>query len=157
MGRIILETKINNSQQICFDLSTSIDLHKLSTKHTQEEAIEGIQNGLIKLNEHVTWRAKHLGLWFKLTTKITEFNPPNYFVDEMISGPFKSMRHEHIFKDIDGQTLMTDKFVFKSPLGLLGRLVDKLLLDRYLKTLLIKRNQIIKEFAESEKWRELAK
>lgn len=157
MGQITLTTHINNSRQVCFDLSTSIDLHKLSTKHTQEEAIDGIQTGLIKLNEHVTWRAKHFGFWFQLTTRITEFNPPEYFVDEMTSGPFKSMRHEHIFQSVEGITVMTDKFEFKSPLGLLGKIADKLIIDKYLRVLLIKRNKMIKEFAESGNWREFSK
>ena len=43
-----------------FDLSRSISLHKISSAHTNKEAIGGITSGLINKNETVTWRAKHL-------------------------------------------------------------------------------------------------
>jgi putative ubiquitin-RnfH superfamily antitoxin RatB of RatAB toxin-antitoxin module len=82
MPIIQLETKINSSLEICFDLSTSIDLHKLSTAHTNEEAIAGVTSGLIGLNDSVTWRAKHFGIYQTLTTKITAHNRPHYFRDE---------------------------------------------------------------------------
>jgi hypothetical protein len=50
---------------------------------------------------------------------------------------------------------MTDVFDYESPLGVLGRLADSFFLKSYMKKLLEKRNQTIKEFAESEKWREV--
>lgn len=46
-----------------------------------------------------------------------------------------------------------DNFVYKSPFGILGQLVDVIVLKRYMTNLLIKRNETIKEFAESEKWK----
>ena len=53
MPRIVLETKIHAPLDRCFDLSRSIDLHKISTEHTNEEAIDGVTSGLISLNESV--------------------------------------------------------------------------------------------------------
>lgn len=104
--------------------SRSIDLHKLSTAHTGEEAIAGVTSGLIGLGESVTWRARHVGLWLVLSSRITEYDAPSYFTDEMVSGPFKSFRHEHHFKQQDGKTAMTDIFYYRSPLGILGKLAD---------------------------------
>ncbi|MEQ8554203.1 MAG: SRPBCC family protein [Cyclobacteriaceae bacterium] len=153
MPRIILETEIDAPIERCFDLSRSIDLHKISTDHTNEEAIEGVTSGLINLHESVTWRAKHFGMYQKLSTRITEFDSPKLFVDEMVKGPFKGFRHEHHFKAINGCTLMTDIFDYQSPFGMLGKLVDMLVLKRYMTKLLEKRNKTIKEFAESDKWK----
>jgi len=48
-----------------------------------------------------------------------------------------------------GQTVMTDIFAFVSPLGILGRLANVLFLKSYMKRLLMKRNEIIKQAAES--------
>jgi ligand-binding SRPBCC domain-containing protein len=90
-----------------------------STKQTGEKAIAGRTSGLIELGETVTWRAKHFGMWQRLTSKITEFDRPNYFVDEMVKGPFKSFRHEHHYTRVDNHTLMIDVFVFES-LGNIG-------------------------------------
>lgn len=153
MPRIILKTIINAPVDRCFDLSRSVDLHKISTEHTNEEAIDGVTSGLISLNESVTWRAKHFGIYQTLTTKITEFDNPKFFIDEMVKGAFKGFRHEHQFESIEnGTTLMTDIFDYQSPFGILGKLVDILVLERYMTKLLIKRNDTIKKFAESNLW-----
>lgn len=151
MPRIELKTEIGASREIVFDLSRSIDLHKISTEHTNEEAIDGKTSGLIGSEEWVTWRAKHFGVYQKLTSKITEFNRPDFFADEMVSGAFKSFRHEHHFKEFNDGTLMTDYFDYESPFGLLGNLANRIFLKKYMKRLLEKRNQTIKEFAESER------
>jgi len=120
MPEIELLTEINATIEKVFDLARSIDLHMESTRQTGEKAIAGKTSGLIELGETVTWRAKHFGIWQTLTSKITEFDRPNYFVDEMVQGAFKSFRHEHHFSRIDNQTLMKDVFVFEAPFGRFG-------------------------------------
>lgn len=155
MPIIQLQTQVKASKQICFDLSRSIDLHKISTAHTDEEAIAGVTSGLIGPDEEVTWRARHFGVAQKLTSRITEYNSPDFFVDEMVKGAFKRFRHEHHFKTDDNATIMTDVFDYNSPLGLLGKLADSLFLKNYITELLRKRNLTIKEFAESDKWKEI--
>ena len=155
MPIIRIETYIKADKQIAFDLSRSIDLHTLSTAHTNEEAIAGVTSGLIGMGDSVTWRAKHFGIYQNLTSKITAFNYPHYFVDEMVKGAFKRFKHDHIFEERDGETLMIDVFEYDSPLGFLGRIADALFLEKYMTRLLVKRNEMIKEFAESEKWKEV--
>lgn len=155
MPRIVLKTEIKAATEIVFDLSRSIDLHKISTKQTNEEAIAGKTSGLIGMHESVTWRAKHFGVYQNLTSKITEFDTPNYFVDEMQEGAFKEFTHEHHFTELNGRTLMTDVFEYQSPFGFLGKLADKLFLKKYMTQLLTERNRVVKEFAESDKWKEL--
>ena len=155
MPRIELRTEIKADKEIVFDLSRSIDLHKISTEHTNETAIAGKISGLIALNESVTWRAKHFGIYQRLTSKITEFDRPNYFADEMVSGAFSKFKHEHHFKDLNGGTLMIDYFDYKSPIGILGKLADYIFLVKYMNDLLTERNRIVKEFAESDKWKRI--
>lgn len=153
MPKISIETEIAAPIEVVFDLSRSIDLHKISTEHTKEEAIAGRTSGLIELGESVTWRARHLGFTQDLTSKITDFEYLLFFADEMVQGIFKSFRHEHHFKNQEGRTVMTDIFDYQSPLGFLGKLADFLFLKMYLRKLLEKRNAVIKDFAESEKWK----
>jgi len=155
LNKIILNTEIFAPIQRCFDLATSIDLHKISTSDTKEEAIAGVTEGLIKLNETVTWRAKHFGVWQKLQSQITEYDRPNYFVDEMLKGTFESMKHKHVFKETEFGTLLIDEFEYSSPLGILGKLADVLFLKNYMTRFLEKRNKVIKEFAESDRWKEV--
>ncbi len=134
MPIIVLETVINAKREIVFDLSRSVDLHLLSTQKTNEKAIAGKTSGLMEMNETVTWRAKHLGIYQNLTTKITAFEKPTFFADEMVNGAFKSFKHEHYFEDFQDGTLMKDNFEYKSPFGILGKLADFIFLKNYMKS-----------------------
>ena len=153
MPTINLNTSIKADIEVVFDLSRSVDLHKISTKHTNEKAIAGVTSGLIGENESVTWKAKHFGVYQELTSKITEFDRPNSFTDEMQKGIFKNFKHQHIFKYAEGKTEITDIFDYESPFGIIGQMADKLFLTNYMRRFLIIRNETIKEFAESDKWK----
>ena len=148
MPLIEIETIIKSDIKTCFDLARNIDVHQASLNYSGEKAIAGKMSGLIGLGEWVSWEAKHLGFVQHLTSKITEFDAPNYFVDEMVLGVFKSFRHEHYFQERGNKTLMIDKFFFESPLGVLGQLVNWLFLKRYMSNLLKTRNIFLKERAE---------
>jgi len=148
MPLIEIKTLINSDLKTCFDLARNIDFHKASMEHSNEKAIAGKTSCLIELGEWVTWEATHFGIKQKLTSKITEFESPTYFVDEMVSGAFKSFRHEHIFQIENDMTLMIDKFHFQSPFGILGEVVNFLFLKRYMTNLLTTRNQYLRTKAE---------
>jgi ligand-binding SRPBCC domain-containing protein len=152
---IHLTTVIHASAAIVFNLSRSIDLHKISTAHTSEEAIAGTTSGLVALNETVTWKAKHLFKNRTMTVKITHMEPYQYFEDAMQQGDFKSFRHEHHFKPMENGTIMIDLLEFESPYGFLGTCVDRFFMAKYLEKLLKIRNQTIKQFAENGEWKKL--
>lgn len=153
MPTIHLTTFVAAPPERVFDLARSIDLHRRSMAHTTEEAIAGTTSGLIGPGETVTWKAKHLMKMRVLKSKITAMERPLSFTDEMVSGDFKSFRHEHHFKRIENGTLLIDLFHFETPYGGLGKLFNQLYLIRYMKGLLDIRNQAIKEYAESDKWK----
>lgn len=149
MPLIKIITEINSDTSTCFDLARNINLHQESLKSSNEKAIAGKMSGLIGLGEWVSWEAKHLGFVQHLTSKITEFDAPNYFVDEMVFGAFKSFRHEHHFQKGKNKTIMTDKFFFESPYGIIGRFVNWLFLKKYMSNLIKERNEFLKLQAES--------
>jgi ligand-binding SRPBCC domain-containing protein len=153
MSPIHLTTFIAAPIERVFDLSRSIDLHKKSMAHTNETAVAGTTAGLIELQETVTWKAKHLFKERVMRVRITEMSKPFSFTDEMIEGDFKSMKHEHHFKKVENGTLMIDLFSFAAPYGGLGNVASKIFLTSYMKKLLEQRNIIIKEYAESDKWK----
>lgn len=71
----------------------------------------------------------------------------------MQNGAFKWFRHQHIFSENENSILMTDIFEYESPFGILGKCADKLFLKKYMTNLLEKRNETIKEYAESDQWK----
>jgi ligand-binding SRPBCC domain-containing protein len=153
MPLIQLETKIEAPQDRVFDLARSIDAHMASTEGTNERAIGGRTSGLIELGEMVTWEAIHFGVRQRLTVRVTSFDRPHVFSDEMISGAFASMKHSHRFLPDGTGTLMRDEFHFSAPLGLLGRVAEWMFLTRYMANFLRSRSQALKDLAESQDWR----
>lgn len=149
MALIEVETEINADIQTCFDLARDVDFYQESIKNSKEIPIDGKISGLVDLNDHIVWEAKHLGFVRHLTLKVTEFNNPSLFVDEMIDGEYKSYRHEHVFKKNGNKSIMIDKFYFESPYGIIGKLVDWVFLKKYLTKMLKKRNKILKDKVEN--------
>ncbi len=153
MPQIHLTSFITAPIERVFDLSRSINLHKISTIDTNEKAIDGIMNGLINKNETVTWQAKHLFKTRQFTSEITEMQSPFSFTDKMIKGDFKTFHHEHHFKTAENGTIMIDLLNFETPYGIIGKIVNTLFLTAYLENFLKKRNKVIKEYAETQKWK----
>ena len=149
MPTIRLETSIGASLERCFDLSLSVDVHRHSVAHTHERPIAGVTSGVMKLGDTVTWEAVHFGMKQQLTSKITAYERPHRFTDEMIQGAFQAMTHIHEFVPQSPGTLMIDLFTFCAPFGILGRLAEVLILARYMKGLLLARNRYLKQIAEA--------
>src|SRR3982074_2277737 len=148
MPSIRIETAIGASPERCFDLARDVGAHLRSTKGTDERPIAGVTKGLMGLGDEVTWEATHLGVRQRLTVRITRFESPRLFQDEMLRGPFASMRHPHEFVPRGGGTTMVDTFSFTSPLGALGAIFD-LFLAGYLRRFLLSRAAALKGMAES--------
>ena len=153
MPKIHLTSFITAPVERVFDLSRSINLHQISTASTNEKAIDGVITGLINKNETVTWQARHLFKTRQFTSKITEMQSPVSFTDEMVKGDFTSFYHEHHFKAAQNGTIMIDLVNFETPYGILGKIANRLFLTSYIEKLLTKRNEVIKEYAETQKWK----
>ena len=150
MSKIVLETFIAASAEICFDLMRDIRIHTETTSRTNEKAIAGVTDGKIELGQSVTFEGTHFGMRQRLTVEVVEFERPVRFVDEMTEGNFTTFKHIHDFSPQGNGTLMRDTIVWTSPFGVLGRIVDKLMLERHLRDLVTTRNAKLKDLAESQ-------
>lgn len=148
MTRFQLVTSIDAPIERVYDLARDIDLHARSMAHMNERAVAGRTSGRIDLGETVTWRARHFGVTWSLTSRITVAERPTRFVDEQAAGPFRSFRHEHRFEPMPRGTRLIDDWQHVSPFGPLGRLVDHIVLAGYMKALLETRNRTLKAEAE---------
>jgi ligand-binding SRPBCC domain-containing protein len=134
-------TRTSTPKSELFDLARSIDAHKDSMARSREDAIDGVRTGLISLGEEVTWRAWHFGVPVRMTSRITQMEAPDFFVDEQVKGPFRRFRHVHEFSEDSEGTTMVDRIEFAAPFGPLGRVAEKLVLARYLQALIEARNR----------------
>ena len=139
----------------CFDLARSVEVHLAGNLHCGESAIAaaGVTSGLVGPGQRVTWRAKHFGVWHRLTSEITLMERPAYFQDVMVEGIFRLMRHDRFFRSVSAnETEVRDVFSFAAPVPVLGRVAEIVFLRRYMRNLLRERNASLKEIAESPEW-----
>ena len=149
-AQIEVVSVINAATATVFDLELDVDVHTDSLAGTQETATTTTGRRQLRLGDEVTFRARHFGWRWCMTSRITAYNRPHQFVDEQARGPFRAMRHEHHFEDLGGgRTRMTDRMMIRAPLGPSGAVVTRALLVPYLKRLLVKRAAHIKRLAET--------
>ena len=150
---VIVETEIliDAPIDLCFDRARDIDVHIQTVwKHTKEKAVAGVTSGKINHDDTVTFEARHFLIRQKLTSRITAYQAPYYFVDEMLKGAFKSLRHEHIFEEQNGKTLMKDRLTMVAPFGIIGWVTERLILKSYMKRFLMYRNQQLRLLIEMQ-------
>jgi ligand-binding SRPBCC domain-containing protein len=141
---------INAAPTTVFDLELDVDVHAESLAKSQETATTTAGRRQLALDDEVTFQARHLGLRWRMTSRISAYDRPYHFVDEQTRGPFRTLRHEHYFKDLgDGRTRMTDRMTIRAPFGPLGVVVTRILLAPYLRRLLTQRAVHIKRLAEA--------
>lgn len=140
-AHLAIETWSSLRPDELMDRSLNIDLHVSSMAESDERAVAGVISGAIALNEEVSWRARHFGVWWTMTSRITALEPGRRFVDEQVRGPFKRFRHEHLFESVGGRTRMLDRIDFDAPFGPIGVLAERLVLRRYLAVLIKVRNE----------------
>ena len=134
--------------QVCFDLARNVKIHTETTKKTKERAIAGVTEGLMENGQTVTWEAIHFGVKQRLTAKVIKMDKPYAFTDVMVKGAFHSFTHTHEFIESGTGTIMIDRFSYQSPYGLLGRIADRLFLEKYMRKFIINRAQELKRIAE---------
>ncbi len=148
MPVVVLETFINAPPETCFDMMRDIGIHTQTTKQTGERVVAGVAEGKMGLGQTVTFEGRHFGIRQRFMVEVVEFERPRLFVDEMLRGAFKSFRHVHEFFPHHAGTLMRDTLTWVSPLGILGRIADKLLIERHMIDLVSTRNARLKKLAE---------
>jgi ligand-binding SRPBCC domain-containing protein len=63
-------------------------------------------------------------------TRIEEWEPGVRFVDRQLEGPFAHWEHLHVFRAVDGGTLIADRVDYRMPLGPLGAVAHAVLTRR---------------------------
>ena len=151
MTRIVLEMFVRATPARCFDLARDIDLHTNSTGPDRERAVGGVTSVLLGPGDDVTWESRQLGMRWRMTSWISEFDRPTRFVDEMRKGPFKRWRHVHHFRPMDGGTRVVDEVIYRPLLWPLSWPLDLLFLRFYMRRLLLRRNRYLRAVVERER------
>jgi ligand-binding SRPBCC domain-containing protein len=148
MYKVRVTTLIAAPPAVCFDIARSVDAHLASAAGTGERAVGGKTSGLLGPGDEVTWEGKHFGVTQRLSSRITQYQPPSFFQDRMTRGAFRSLEHDHFFEPQPGGTLMVDVLSFSAPLGPLGWVAERLFLGSHMRRFLVTRGVALKRLAE---------
>lgn len=133
-----------------FDLALDMDAHAASLAGSGETATTSTGTPALLLGDEVALRARHAGITWTMSARVTAYDRPRRFVDEQVRGPFAAMSHEHLFADVSpGVTVMTDRMTVRAPLGMIGKAVEVSVLRPYLRRLLRRRAAYLRQRAEA--------
>ncbi|MCF3124369.1 SRPBCC family protein [Streptomyces arenae] len=150
MQRFETVTHIAAPPETVFGLSLDVGLHTASMAGSRERIVGGVRAGRMALGDTVTWEARHFGVQWRMTSRVSAYEWPERFVDEQVAGPFRRWHHTHCFApDGCGGTVMRDVVEFAAPLGLLGAGVEAVVLGRYMRRLIEARNAHVAHCAET--------
>ena len=79
-------------------------------------------------------------------TEITQVQEPFYFTDEQRSGPYAFWQHQHHFREVKDGTEVIDEVHYAVPLGIAGRVVNSLFVDRQVNAIFDYRSRILNEY-----------
>ncbi len=69
------------------------------------------------LGTRIDYRLRWRGLRLRWRSRVTDWEPPGYFVYEQERGPYRAFRHEHLFLPEAGGTRVVDRVQFRAPGG----------------------------------------
>jgi hypothetical protein len=85
--------------------------------HVLKKSTPEVQKGTL-----IDYRLSLHGIPLRWKTRIEEWVPNQKFVDIQLRGPYSHWHHTHLFTPVKGGTLLTDRVLYKVPLGKIGAL-----------------------------------
>ncbi|MFJ5758964.1 cell division protein [Neobacillus sp. NPDC093182] len=134
----------------CFELARDVGVHTQPILKTKGKAVGGVTKGLLVEGNSVTWESVHYGIKLRVTTRVIFMENPYSFVEKMVKGPFRYSIHIHQFIEEEAGTIMIDHFQYKSRFSLIGVLIDKLFLAKYIEKLIEARAIEFKKIVETK-------
>ena len=99
----------------------------------------------------ITYRVSPLnGIRMNWVTEIKHVKEKDYFIDEQRVGPYALWHHRHKFEETNAGILMTDDLHYALPFGGLGRIINRILVEKEINKIFTYRNEkIIEIFGRS--------
>jgi hypothetical protein len=91
----------------------------------------------------IDYQLRLFGVPFHWKTRIESFDPPSFFTDVQLTGPYRRWHHRHDFTDAPNGTTMCDRVEYELPLGPLGAIAQTLFVRRAVNQIFDHRNATI--------------
>ena len=80
----------------------------------------------------------------------TAYDPPRFFEDIQVSGPFKSWRHRHYIDPHADGAILRDEIEFEPPLGPLGALAAPIFIEPKIAKMFDYRHEVTRKWCEDK-------
>lgn len=130
-----------------FDFHTDTDnLVRISPRWFKTKVLRDEGSGA---GRRVDFRVTSFGIPTRWQVTVSEFDRPHALADVVTKGPFKYFHHRRVFGSLgtDGTT-MTDRIEYELPLGVLGRIADRLFVRRLIESMFRYRHKRTKELLD---------
>ena len=98
----------------------------------------------------IDYTIRLFGIRIHWRTLITDYNPPNSFIDQQIKGPYLLWHHEHLFKEVENGVEIVDIIHYTIPLGIIGRFLHWAWIKKDLENIFSYRKNIINEIFQND-------
>ena len=141
------EQKIKTSLDEAWDfISSPKNLKEITPDHMGFEILsknipEKMYTGMI-----IIYKVRLLlGIKNVWVTEITHLREKEFFVDEQRIGPYSLWHHQHFIAPIEKGVLMKDIVTYKPPLGIIGAIANKPIIENKLKKIFDYRKKAIEK------------
>lgn len=143
---------VHTNIQECWDFFSSPKNLQTITLENMSFEIQDFDGKKMYPGQIITYTLKPLlGIKISWVTEITVCKENQYFIDVQRFGPYKLWHHKHFFEPLEnGGTKMTDIVHYALPLGILGRIMNTLVVKNKLKTIFDFRHNKIEELFNSK-------
>lgn len=91
----------------------------------------------------IDYELRLYGIRFQWQTLIEKYDPPLFFIDTQVRGPYRHWHHRHEFEEVLGGTQIHDIVEYELSFGAIGALVHALFVRRSVEQIFDYRNAVI--------------
>jgi ligand-binding SRPBCC domain-containing protein len=126
----------NTSLEILWDyLSSPGNLNEITPKELNFRIISDLPDRMYA-GQIISYEIKVLPfIKYTWVTEIKNVIDKEYFIDEQRFGPYKFWHHQHRLEKSDKQVIMHDIVHYVIPFGIIGRILNYLLIENKLKAI----------------------
>ena len=129
----------------CFDFFSEARNLALITPGWLGFRLIGQEPPELRAGTRIEYRIRWLVFPLRWLTLIRRFEPPRWFVDQQIRGPYRLWVHAHEFEEDAGGTWIRDQVDYALPLGPIGIFVHGAVVRRQLEAIFDYRARRIRE------------
>lgn len=105
--------------------------------------VKNYSTPVIQEGTKIRYKLSIRGIPVKWVSVISEYEENEYFIDEMIEGPYRTWNHVHTFEKIQGQTVVGDQVYYEMPYRWLGTIAHNLFVMNDLKYIFNYRSEVL--------------